>query len=386
MIDSFRMTPRAADVLLAVGVTVVISIAVSAGQGSSGPVDPLAYLWAAGLGLLMVVRRTMPLAVLLLTALGYFTYYTAGFPAIGVAVPIAAAVYSATEAGYLRAAILTSVLVLAVSTTFRLLIGQPVGYVVGYELVGHTALIASVVALGSSVRAHRALREKTDQVARLTEHQTLLSAEARAREERLRLARELHDSIGHALAVASLHTNVAREAPNAEARSQALHLVRQSTSEAMTQLRSTVALLRSSAPAAAPAASLDQLPQLLRAPRAAGYTVEFDLADGASASPDIEAAAFRVVQEAVTNTLRHADADHLGVRLRVDDEDRLHVLVRDNGKAARPPTYSPGHGLAGMRERVEAAGGSLTVRAAADGWYVEAKLPRKAPDSREDQP
>ncbi|TWD82205.1 signal transduction histidine kinase [Kribbella amoyensis] len=370
------MTPRAADIALALAVTGVISAAVAAGQASTVPAGPLPYLWAICLGALMLLRRTAPVLVLVLTALGYFAYYSAGFPAIGVAVPIAAAVYSAAEAGHLRIAIVIALTVLTVSTTYRLLIGQSTGYVLGYELVGHAALIAAVVALGSSVRAHRALRERTDQVASLTAHQAILQAEGRTRAERLRLARELHDSIGHCLAVASLHTNVAREANSETDRTHALRLVREAVGEAMTQLRSTVTLLRSSA-SELDSGTLADIPRLVDAPGAAGYKVELDVAEDLSCSATVEATAFRLVQEAITNTLRHADAGAITVRVVAEGEDRIKVAVSDDGVPARPPSCPAGHGLAGMRERVEAVGGSLEVRATADGWQVTALLPKE---------
>lgn len=373
-----RLSPTAVDVLMAVGVTAVLSAVVTADQASPGPVDPLAYLWAAGLGLLMLARRSAPRVVLALTVLGFYAYYAAGFPAIGVAVPIAAALFSAAEAGHVRAAVVAAVVVLAGSTGFRLLAGQSASYVVGYELVGHAALVAAVIALGDSVRARREVHLRTGQVARLTAHQTMLDAERRAHEERLRLARELHDSMGHSLSVASLYAGVAREAADAPTRDDALGLVGRAVADSMTHLRSTVSLLRSAEPAAAVQPGLADLGRLLEAPAAVGYEVRLE-ADEVRAPAETEAVAFRVVQESVTNTLRHSDATRISVGVRAErgggDGGGLRVTVADDGSRARTPRFTPGHGLAGMRERVASLGGELTVTAGPEGWRVAAWLP-----------
>ncbi|HET9422673.1 MAG TPA: histidine kinase [Nocardioides sp.] len=375
--------PRTVDALLAITVAVVLSVIVTADQASPGSIDPVAYLWAVSLGLLMLVRRTMPRLVLGLTVLGYFSYYAAGLPAIGVAVPIAAALYTAAEAGYVRLAVLTSVLVVAVSTGFRLLVGQSAAFVLGYELVGHVALIAAVIALGYSVRAHRSLQRKTEQVARLTAHQARLQAERAAHEDRARLSRELHDSIGHALSVASLHTSVAREADDSHARAAALRLVSDAVSDAMVQLRSTVSLLRSATSAVTDAPTTRDLGRLLDAPAAAGYDVELDVAE-VSLAAEVDEVAFRLVQEAVTNTLRHSAGSRISVVMKPVSADRLVVAVSDDGGPGRSPRYAPGHGLAGMRERVESVGGRLAVFSDSDGWHVTASLPH-CPKTQEER-
>lgn len=373
-----ELDPRTVDVLLCVGVVAVLSAVVSADQGADRPLNPFAYLWALGLGLLMLVRRSRPRLVLLLTVVGFFTYYMAGFPAIGVAVPIAAALYSAAEAGHLRAAVLTAVGVLSVSTTYRLLTGQSVALVVGYELVGHVSLMASVIALGYSVNAHRALVRRTEQVTGLVARQAHLDAEAQAAAERARLARELHDSLGHSLSVASLYSDVAREADDPTARRSALGQVRSAVGDSLTHLRSTVTLLRADARGPEPIAGLADVPALLEAPRAAGYDVVVDVEDVGPVDPLVSVTAYRVVQEAVTNTIRHSDARRLEVSVRPEG-DYLVVRVGDNGartRARRPPE---GNGLRGMRERVEALRGRLEVCCSTEAWTVTAVLPREVP-------
>jgi signal transduction histidine kinase len=370
------MSARKVDVLLCVGVVVVLAVVVNSHEGrAEGPVNPLAYVWAAGLGALMLVRRSHPLLVLALTALGFFSYYAAGFPAIGVAVPIAAALYSAAEMGHVRAAAATGAGTLTLATGYRVLAGQDAAYVLGYELVTHAALIAAVVALGHTVRTSRRLRRRTEQVTRLLARQNELDADARLREDRFRLARELHDSIGHSLSVASLYTDVAREAGGQ--RTDALDLVRTAISDALSHLRRTVAVLRSreseldmSNP------GLADISRLVAAPTAAGYDVDVRVAD-VEVPPEVEAAAFRLVQEAVTNTLRHSSGSRIGVRVAERPPGVLDVQVRDDGRIEESVTFRPGHGLSGMRERVADLGGTLEVEADGSGWLVRAAIPLK---------
>ncbi|MDG4825075.1 histidine kinase [Asanoa sp. WMMD1127] len=378
---------RMVDIGLFVGVTVVLSVVVYSdpwadlfdsryGEAGSRSPDFLAYLWAVGLGALMLVRRTMPRIVLVLTALGFFTYYIAGYPAVGVALPVSAALFSATEAGFLRASVLTGVVVLAASTTFRLVSGQSASFVLGYELLSHAALIAAVIALGYSVRARRSLARRTDQVVRLVSRQTAMDTAAHARDKQIALARELHDSMGHSLSVASLFADVAREADEA-GQATALDRVKSAVSDAMAQLRSTVTLLRSSSgdPAVNPA--FQDLHRLLDGPASAGYDVTIAVDDDVVASPEVQACVYRIIQESVTNTMRHSNATRIEAKVRRKD-NLVEVAVDDNGSATRVPRFTPGHGVRGMRERVANLGGSFDVNAGPGGWRVHATLPGKA--------
>jgi signal transduction histidine kinase len=376
---TWRPTPRQTDVLLMAAVSGVLVLAVASDQAAEPDASgPLAYVWALGLGLLMLIRRSLPAVVLLLTTLGYFTYYMAGFPAIGVAVPIAAAVYSAAEAGRMVLAGLASAVVLGGSTAFRLASGQPAAFVVGYELVGHAALLVAVIALGYSIRARRAIQMRIDQVTRLASHQARVSSEDRLRDDRVRLSRELHDSLGHSLTVAALYVNVAAEAADQDEQRAAMARVRGALSDSIANLRSTVTLLRS------PTTDDDQ-PQLgdiagLVAPLAtAGYDVQVAIDQQISLDQSIVSTAFRVVQEAVTNILRHSDASTIEVTLEPVEPATIRVTVADNGSRRRPPRFVPGHGLDGMRERVEAVGGHLRVDTTSQGWRIDASLPRQVP-------
>ncbi|MEV6299035.1 histidine kinase [Actinoplanes sp. NPDC051861] len=351
------MRERLVDTAVAAGVAAVLATIVSAGQGG-GRAGAVAYVWAAGLGALMFWRRRHALLVLVLTVLGLFAYYAAGLPAIGVAVPVAAALYAAAESGHRRASIAVAAGVLAVSMGYRLFDGQSFRYVVVYEGIGHVALMAAAITLGELVRAHR-------RISRLTGRQIELEAGRRVSEHNLALSRELHDSIGHTLTIAAVHTNVARQesARRPEAAAAALDHVAEAVSEALAQLRGTVRELRSGRAAA----SSDDVESVLSAARAAGFHVRADVEANA-----VTPVAFRVLREAVTNALRHSDGRTLDIELRRRDGELL-VRVTDDGTGGGAGSEE-GAGLTGLRERVSEAGGRFEAGPTGQGWQVRAHV------------
>jgi hypothetical protein len=155
-----RPAPWVFDVLLGIGVTLIVSLVITADIEGNDP-DGWAYLWAVGLGGLMLVRRRYPVIVVALSAGAVISYYAAGFPAIGVAVPLAAAVFSAAECGRVAAAVVASASVLLISVSYRLATGQDPAVVVGYDLPGHALLLAAAIAFGDSLRSRRELRRQS---------------------------------------------------------------------------------------------------------------------------------------------------------------------------------------------------------------------------------
>lgn len=352
-----------------VGVAVVLAVVVSAEQGGGAGVA--AYLWAAALGALMFWRRRYARTVLALTILGLFAYYAEGFPAIGVAVPVAAALYAAAEAGHRAAAIVGATTVLTVSVAFRLLEGQDFRYVVLYEGVGHAALMTAAIMLGELVRARR-------RIDALTERHIVLAAERRLSDHKQALSRDLHDSIGHTLTVAAIHTSVAQQEArrHPEAAVAALGHVSEAVSQALAELRATVRELRAeppTSPHADPPPSLRDVESLAATARAAGFHVRTSIEP--VEEPEVSATAFRLVREAVTNALRHSG----GRRITIDAwhaDDNLKVIIQDDGGAADAAKEHAG--LTGLRERVAALGGRLDAGPAESGWQVSASLPLSA--------
>lgn len=357
--------PRVTDVVLALAMALVVAVVIAADPDAARHAGPGAYLFAVGFGALVLVRRRAPRTVLVVTVLAVFVYYTFQFAPIGMALPAVAAIYSAAEMRRTGWAIGAGVTLVAVATYYRTVGNTPEEALAPYDLVTNVALVAAAVALGVAVRLSREARG----------HEAR-AAEQRLQAERLRIARDLHDVVGHNLSVIALHSGVAAEAVGRDddAARGALGHVREATSRTLHELRSTVRLLRGSAPDSAPT-GVAGVDALAASARAAGLVVDVEvdvppgLLDGA-----IDAAAYRIVQESLTNVLRHAAATRVTVTLRVTD-GHLVLRVADDGRGADRGLV-PGSGISGMRERVALLGGTLALDDAPDGGFVvTAELP-----------
>jgi signal transduction histidine kinase len=211
-------------------------------------------------------------------------------------------------------------------------------------------------------------------------------AEHMARGERARIARELHDVVAHHISMVAVQAETARlTTPGLPVLGSRRFLEIGDTARAgLTEMRRLLGVLREDASVTEaqrqPQPGLPQLNELLDAAREASGAGIRLIVSGPVAELDqgVELAAFRIIQEALTNARRHAPGAAVDVELRYG-ADRLHVRVRDNGPGTGPSSGT-GHGLLGMRERAAAAGGSLTVGAAPGGGFViEAMLPVRAP-------
>jgi signal transduction histidine kinase len=201
------------------------------------------------------------------------------------------------------------------------------------------------------------------------------AARRRAVEERLRIARELHDSLTHSISVikvqAGVATHLARK--NGEEPSEALLAIQEASTEAVRELRSTLDVLRRDEDSNG--SGLDRLPVLVERARSSGLPTTLVVRGDARPLPaDVDLTAYRVVQEALTNATRHAVDATASVEV-VYGHDCLTVRVDDDGKASGKSPV-PGYGLIGMRERVTALGGRLTAAPGAlRGFSVLAELP-----------
>jgi len=200
-------------------------------------------------------------------------------------------------------------------------------------------------------------------------------ARRRALEERLRIARELHDSLTHSISVIKVQSGVAVHLAqkNGQEPSTALLAIQEASTDAARELRSTLDVLRKQDDGNG--TGLDQLPALVERTRASGLPTTYAVRGDARPLPSkVEQAAYRVVQEALTNASRHAGDATASVRIEYTP-DRLVVCVDDDGSAARQPPV-PGYGLVGMRERVTALGGTLRAEPRdGRGFSVHAVLP-----------
>jgi signal transduction histidine kinase len=247
-------------------------------------------------------------------------------------------------------------------------------------------LILSGLWLGAFTVGRRTRRARSLQQ-RLMEEQS--EREARARravlEERTRIARELHDVVAHSLSVAIIQTVAARgELAVSEREGQVGHhldAVESSCREALAEMRRLLDVLRAEAdePELGPAPGLASIDALVERVRGAGLQLEFER-DGQplAVAPGLDLAAYRIVQEALTNVLKHAPSAHAKLVLRYSTSG-IDIEVLDDGQGARANGAVSGRGLIGMHERVALYGGALEAGPVAEGGFrVHAELPRAA--------
>jgi signal transduction histidine kinase len=238
------------------------------------------------------------------------------------------------------------------------------------------------VALGAAVALFAIVRVGRHDASRQRRADEL---ERAASDERLRVAREVHDVVGHSLSVISMQAGVAlhvldRRPDQIRA---SLEAIRTTSSEAMAELRLALGVFRSTEGSpTAPAPNLDRVDALVTALRAAGrdVTVHRDVPPEVELSTTVQQTAFRIVQESLTNVVRHAE--HAGAVVRISaTPDRLELDVSDDGPLLTGPVVE-GNGLRGMRERVTAIGGRLVVQPRPTGGLrVHATLPVEAGSS-----
>ena len=239
-------------------------------------------------------------------------------------------------------------------------------------------------AIGTGLQARRRFAAEVRARARLAEESQQEQARRRIAEERLRIAREMHDVVGHSLAVVTLQAGVAEhllETRPQEAR-QAIAAIRQVSRKALGELRYELAMLRGEGrdgPSRAPTPSLRDLGELVASVREAGLDVRLDAEVPEGVPEIVSAAAYRIVQEALTNVARHAGPRAAATVRVAAAEDGLVVEVADDGRGM-PPGTPEGNGITGMRERAEALGGTLgTGNAPQGGFSVQASLPWRRP-------
>ena len=198
-------------------------------------------------------------------------------------------------------------------------------------------------------------------------------------EERARIARELHDVVGHSVSVMTVQAGAVRRLlrPEQEREREALEVVEQAGREALAEMRRLVGVLRrpEEAPALAPQPSLEHLDRLVSQAREAGLPVDLRIqGDPSQLPPGLDLTAYRLVQEGLTNALKHAQATRVDVLVRYGDRE-VEISVTDDG-AGGGGGDSGGHGLVGMRERVSVYGGELEAGPRPEGGYaLHARLP-----------
>lgn len=240
------------------------------------------------------------------------------------------------------------------------------------ELVFALVIAGGAWGFGRLIRERREKQEHLEDRAALLEREAELEAKAAVADERARIARELHDVIAHSVSVMVVQAGAAGEVLDrdpAGAR-RALASIEETGRQAVVELRRLLGVMRRADEEAllAPQPSLRQIDALLEHTSGAGLPVDVEIAgEPRPLEPGVDLAAYRIVQEALTNTLRHAGPARARVAIRYGVES-VDIEVTDTGRGSGRST--PGHGLIGMRERVALYGGRLEVASADGGGFV----------------
>lgn len=416
---------RQALVLDAVLVVFTAVVTVLALVGSTRLVDRTeaggpGWLLAPALAGVLLARRGFPLAVLVVSIGLVLLYYASGRPAVGLELPLAAAFFSAAEQGRVRAAAVTAGVLIAGTYAVRMGFGQDPVRLLALEVPVTLVVLAGAIGAGDAVRS-RWLR-----VAAETERQRLLAAEraAEARalvaEERRAVTREVHDVLGHSMVVIGTQSEVALDALDDHAQVEAsLRNIQATARTGLADIRQSVRLLAREGEPREPVATLAGLPELLHRIRAAGAGVRLrEVGEPRPLPIAIDTTAYRVVQEGLTNVVKHSQAREAGVEIRYAHHE-LVVLVADPGPAAElapnassapAPTAdpdpasapgagpapgagsdskpNPGQGLTGLTERVAMVGGTLDAGRdpGGPGFRLRARFPLPVVTPYRDEP
>lgn len=240
-------------------------------------------------------------------------------------------------------------------------------------------IVLGAIVLGDAVRSRRSLAlARAERVAREKREQEE-RARRRVERERLRIAQELHDTLAHALVGINVRAGVAAHLANAGEDTGALAEIKDVSARALADLRTTLDVLRDGTDETPllPDQGFDSIPELIESARSTGLDAGVQVSvDGGEVATSVEHAAFRIVQEALTNVLRHADARHAEVVVAARPGTLAVEIVDDGAGEGRPRSGTEGHGLRGMSERATALGGTLTAGPLQpNGWRVLAELP-----------
>ncbi|MFJ8862609.1 sensor histidine kinase [Streptomyces sp. NPDC102451] len=368
--------PRA-DLVLVLAVLVLVGVAEGQrlGPGGRAP-DSLVVSWLLVMAVCtaLLMRRRYPVAAGWCTVVGTGVYYllsTVDGPL--VLVPVVA-LYALASQGRLRAAVaMAAVMVIGVGA--GALAGT--GDVNGTAVFMLTGWLIAIVALGTMRHGRVAYAEE--------------EAQLRATQERLRIARELHDVIGHTMSMINVQASAAlhRLEKDPGQAAEALAAIKDGSKAGLRELRTTLGVLRQvdeEAPTA-PAPGLAGIDDLAAAAGPAGPEVRIER-NGTEVRPPaaVDLAAYRIVQESLTNAARHGRARHVTVRLSYEDT-QLTVVVEDDGTGTSSGRAGTGgSGIAGMTERARALGGTLTARKRQEGGFVvHARLPFADPPSADER-
>ena len=331
-------------------------------------------LLLVGSGLLLW-RQRYPVPVVFGTAAAAMVYLGAGYPYGPVFLAVVVACFSAVVAGHRKAAwaalgMLWAGHMLVAHWLYRWLPPSGDSAASWAQEAVIAAWVVAILAVAELARTRREqwARERAERAQ---------AARRRADEERLRIARELHDVLAHSISVINVQAGVglALLDTDPEQARTALTTIKAASKEALGEVRQVLDTLRTPGDAPrAPAPGLERLPELVQQAASAGLTVDVE-GRPPRLAPGTDLAAFRIVQEALTNVVRHSGSRHARVLLEHDDR-ALRLRIDDDGPATGADAGGTGNGLAGMRERAAALGGTIEAGPRPDGGFrVLAVLP-----------
>ena len=360
--------PQPWDVAVAVVAAVGLIVeGLLRGAGSPGAVVALSLLaalplaWSSGAPLPALLAATAGLLV----CLAVFQPYD-----VATAV-LALALYRVASLGDRRRSLLVGAAAAALVVSIAVVVSDSVAANAAIRL----GVIIGALVIGDTVRSRRELREarreRDQRIAQEHEQESL----RRLADERLRVARELHDTVAHALVAINVSAGVAA---HLRGNDDVLAEIMAVSAQALEDLRTTLGLLRETDEPAPTAPTLDlaSLAQLVDRVNAAGVQTDTEVElNGHDLPYAVGQAGYRIVQEALTNVMRHAPTSHARVALRAD-ADTLLIDVTDDGVVDSTTPATGGHGLRGMTERAAALGGQVSAGPTeAGGWHVHARLP-----------
>ncbi|MGA4992561.1 sensor histidine kinase [Nonomuraea bangladeshensis] len=378
------------DAAVAVAVALLIRYAIVDPPGPSSPWPAWsAWLVAVVLSFPIAVRRRRPRAVLAVACAAGAAVTVAGAVAAGAIwltfVPTVLVLYLVATTASIAWSVAGLAVCLAAAVTAILifyaqvfpglaLAAAPSELPMAWPIeIGTTGVLLTVAwALGTAVRWKR------DTTARLVRH----LADAAVTDERRRIARELHDVIGHSMSLIAVKATVANHV--ADARPQevraALAVIEQTSRSTLAEIHRVLDLLRSDGDPRqdpVPAPGMADLPELAAHARAAGVEVELTVREEAALPAAVAMSVYRIVQQALTNVVTHAGPTRCAVTVDVDRREAVIEVVDDGPRHGRPPRASHGgHGLVGMRERTKMYGGTFKAGPRpAGGFHVSARLP-----------
>ena len=382
-----RDRPQVWDALLALGLGAVsliglLTIDPEMTSESNRDVDLIGVALAVATWTAVAFRRRRPEAITWTVTALIIPYWVLDYVDSGVTIAMLLMIYTlAAHVDRPRSLQVGLIVGLALVTI------MVVGVVVDDEdlpavaVVANTIIFATAWTIGDSVRNRGAYLAEVEARAERAEREQLAAAEHAVQEERVRIARELHDVVAHSVSVMVVQAGAGRRVldRNPEQAAEALAVVESTGRNALEELRRLLGVLRheEGVPTIEPQPTAADLTALVEQWRDAGMDVDLDGDDEPPELPaGISLTVYRIVQEALTNVMKHAGPARAHVSVRYDDE--VHIEVTDDGRGSRPHDDVPssGQGLIGMRERVELFGGTLAIGPRPGGGYrVRATIP-----------